>query len=116
MKIDCRFVLDLDKKEIDVGAGEGARKDAGDDKVYQDEGKLAREVKDIIDNLIQNCIDMMPKELIACILQIKGNLSYTMQIWPKVFKKYFIHNRVFCRVLFRPQYKMCMRWISSLTA
>ncbi|CEJ00570.1 hypothetical protein RMCBS344292_14622 [Rhizopus microsporus] len=71
MKIDCRFVLDLDKKEIDVGAGEGARKDAGDDKVYQDEGKLAREVKDIIDNLIQNCIDMMPKELIACILQIK---------------------------------------------
>lgn len=68
------------RKGIDVGARGDAREDAGDDEVYQDDGKLVQEGKDIIDNLIQNCIDTTPKELIACILQIKGNLNYTMQI------------------------------------
>lgn len=65
----------MNEREIDVSVSEGAREDVGDNKIYQDEGKLVREGKDVIGNLIQNCIDVSPKDFIVCILQIKGDLN-----------------------------------------
>lgn len=74
-KIDCRFIVDIGKNEIDVSAGEVAMSDGYDDKVYAtDEGKLTREGKDVVDGLIEHCVFETPVNLRGCILQIKGRL------------------------------------------
>ncbi|KAG0748566.1 hypothetical protein G6F62_006804 [Rhizopus arrhizus] len=50
-KIDIRFVMDVDGKEIDLAAARVA-KDVSKNKTMLDEGKLTREGKDIVDNLV----------------------------------------------------------------
>ena len=50
-KIDIRFVMDVDGKEIDLAAARVA-KDDSKNKTMLDEGKLTREGKDIVDNLV----------------------------------------------------------------
>ncbi|CEP14977.1 hypothetical protein [Parasitella parasitica] len=50
-KIDLRLLLRLNSRDIDICAGEIASHD-GDSKIIDDEGKLNRESKDILDNLI----------------------------------------------------------------
>ncbi|KAK4512007.1 uncharacterized protein ATC70_013249 [Mucor velutinosus] len=50
-KIDIRFLVKHSNIDIDLCAAELARND-GDEKIIDDEGKLNREAKDILDNLV----------------------------------------------------------------
>ncbi|KAI8877125.1 hypothetical protein K501DRAFT_307263, partial [Backusella circina FSU 941] len=50
-KIDLRLLFRHNNRDIDICAGEIASHD-GDNKIIDDEGKLNRESKDILDNLI----------------------------------------------------------------
>lgn len=50
-KIDIRFVVDVGEKEVDLAAAEIA-KDESKYKTIMDQGKLVREGKDIVDNLV----------------------------------------------------------------
>ncbi|KAL7333948.1 hypothetical protein PS15p_202785 [Mucor circinelloides] len=58
LKIDFRLLVDVSESEIDVGAGECALNDY-DDKAITDEGKLARETKDTLDEIIK----LVPEDL-----------------------------------------------------
>lgn len=71
MKIDFRFIVDLDEREVDVGAGEAARENATDSKIYEDEVKLVREGKDVIDHLLENTVEVPAEDLVGSISQIK---------------------------------------------
>lgn len=78
MKIDFRFVVDVNEREIDVGAGEAASEVCTEEKIIHDEGKLVREGKDVVDGLIQYCIDFSIDDLMGMVLQTSGNLSNTL--------------------------------------
>ncbi|KAK4516293.1 putative tRNA threonylcarbamoyladenosine biosynthesis protein kae1 [Mucor velutinosus] len=57
-KIDFRLLVDVHNDQIDVGAGECALNNA-DDKAITDEGKLTRETKDALDEIIK----LVPEDL-----------------------------------------------------
>ncbi|KAG1136280.1 hypothetical protein G6F37_012121 [Rhizopus arrhizus] len=67
--MDFRFVVDVDGKEIDVGAGEAASEVCSKEKIIHDEGKLVREGKDVLDGLIQYCINFSIDDLMGMIIQ-----------------------------------------------
>ncbi|KAF1801622.1 hypothetical protein FB192DRAFT_1446424 [Mucor lusitanicus] len=56
LKIDFRLLVDVGNDEVDVGAGECALNDA-DDKAIEDEGKLTRETKDALDEMVKSVPD-----------------------------------------------------------
>jgi hypothetical protein len=74
MKMDMRFVVDIAGKEIDIGAGEASSAVCAKTKIDRDEGKLVREIKDILDGLIHYCIDFSIDGLRAMVLQTSGIL------------------------------------------
>jgi hypothetical protein len=78
MKMDFRFIVDVDGKEIDVGAGEAASEVCSEEKIIHDEGKLVREGKDVLDGLIQYCINFSIDDLMGMIIQTSGILSNTL--------------------------------------
>lgn len=62
IKIDIRFLVDYNNKEYDVACGEVAKHD-GEKKMIDDEGKLCREAKDIVDSLLKKLPFEMSKKL-----------------------------------------------------
>ncbi|KAL9553412.1 hypothetical protein MBANPS3_003297 [Mucor bainieri] len=71
-KIDIRFVVDHNGTEIDVASGEVAKHD-GNKKVIDDEGKLCREGKDIVDNLLNMVSFQKSNSCVGWTIQIAGS-------------------------------------------
>lgn len=71
-KIDIRFTVDIDRKEIDVAVAKVA-KDDNKDKTISDQGKLSLEGKDIIDNLVDIVDVKTIKSCRAYLFQIAGS-------------------------------------------
>lgn len=51
-KIDLRFILDIGSVEVNLGAAECARPSPSARKLFDDEGKLVKEGKDVVDGII----------------------------------------------------------------
>lgn len=71
-KIDIRFVVDVDGKEIDLAAAEVA-KDDSKKKTISDQGKLTREGKDVVDNLVDILSNSDQKSRQTYLFQIASN-------------------------------------------
>jgi hypothetical protein len=71
-KIDFRFVLDINDEEVDVGAGKVARASPTNTKIHDDEGKLVKEGKDIVDGLVNRIHDIQIEMVWGQIIQIAG--------------------------------------------
>ncbi|KAI8378914.1 hypothetical protein BD560DRAFT_307476, partial [Blakeslea trispora] len=71
-KTDIRFLVDVGRKEIDVAVAEVA-KDDNKNKTISDQGKLSREGKDIIDNLVDISDVKIIKSRRAFLFQITGS-------------------------------------------
>ncbi|KAJ8662584.1 hypothetical protein O0I10_001545 [Lichtheimia ornata] len=61
-KVDVRFVVDLEKNEHDICSVEACCNGDKDSKVVSDEGKLNREMKDNLDNMIAMVETTSPKQ------------------------------------------------------
>ncbi|KAL1925945.1 hypothetical protein VTP01DRAFT_7223 [Rhizomucor pusillus] len=72
-EVDIRFVYDQQEHETDVASGEIAKDTTSVDKLFMDEGKLIREGKDILDDMLRNAIEEYAHERLACwMIQIAG--------------------------------------------
>ncbi|ORX45537.1 hypothetical protein DM01DRAFT_1328502 [Hesseltinella vesiculosa] len=74
-KIDIRFVHDCHhtSKMIDVAAAEAARDDSHSDKTINDNVKLLREGKDILDNLLNTSLEQQAaNSMMGVIIQLDG--------------------------------------------
>ncbi|KAI9265574.1 hypothetical protein BY458DRAFT_417898, partial [Sporodiniella umbellata] len=71
-KIDLRFVVDVNGKEIDLAAAEVA-KDDSKSKTISDQGKLTREGKGTVDNLVGILSNTDQKPRRAYLFQIISN-------------------------------------------
>lgn len=74
-EVDIRFVYDQQEHETDVASGEIAKDTTSVDKLFMDEGKLIREGKDILDDMLRNAIEEYAHERLACwMIQIAGRV------------------------------------------
>lgn len=74
-KIDLRLLVRHDDRDIDICTGEIASHD-GDSKIVSDEGKLNRESKDILDNLITTIAQDKSYVSMGWSLQIGGSSCF----------------------------------------
>ncbi|KAI9493825.1 hypothetical protein BDB00DRAFT_356739 [Zychaea mexicana] len=70
-KIDIRYVVDKNGKTYDLGAAE-LGKDGASCKIIQDEGKLTREGKDVVDSLLKTLHESNHRHVLSWIIQIDG--------------------------------------------
>lgn len=72
-KIDLRFIYDTEEDKYDVGAGEAAKLNNNDGKLFKDLGKVIRESKDVLDGFLNIVMeDSIAKSLSAWFVQIFG--------------------------------------------
>lgn len=75
-KIDIRFTIRTDDSNFDFGCGEAAVYDS-DSKIIEDEGKLLREAKEAVNNLLFSCNAEDDNLCYSGIVQIAGKSRRT---------------------------------------
>ncbi|GAA5811609.1 hypothetical protein MFLAVUS_005049 [Mucor flavus] len=80
-KIDIRFVTSINDKVFDVGAAEAAKLDPMTDKIIEDEGKLLREGKDIVDkSLLTVLLEKSTPHVTGWVIQLSGLTGHIYSI------------------------------------